>query len=146
MWVMVPECLKTGVSISRSPSCQIRGSNRLEIKCTISIMWIISKSWPTWSAEKLSSTKAVPDAKSVGDCCTRNGGSIVPSTFSLWYLQTDDCVEMTITIRVVLTWSPCEPVNSGMVTCLLFPGQSASCLHWWNPRLTRQAFLPGSMN
>ena len=41
MWVMVPECLRTGVPISRSPSCQIRGSNGLEIKCTINIMWII---------------------------------------------------------------------------------------------------------
>ena len=96
MWVMVPECLRTGVPISRSPSCQIRGSNGLEIKCTINIMWIISKSWPTWSVEKLSSTKAVPGAKNVADCCARNGGLIVSSTFfpfgicRHWWLCGDD--------------------------------------------------------
>ena len=44
----------------------------IEIKCTINVMHLnhpktIPAPRPTWSVEKLSSTKPVPGAKNVGD-------------------------------------------------------------------------------
>ena len=67
---------KQGSPTSRSQtgtSSYIRGSIRLEIKCTINVMSLNHPQTipphPPWSMEKLSSMKSVPDAKNLGNGC-----------------------------------------------------------------------------